>query len=497
MEDFLINVEFGETRVAVIENKELKDFHVERVSEKGIFGNIYKGKVEAVIPGMQAAFVDLGLDMNGFLYISEITHRISEYEELLEGKKIIKEKEKSKDGDITRLLKPKQEILVQIVREPINTKGPRLTTHISLPGRYLVLMPFDNHIGISKRIQDKAKRKQLRNIASKFRNDNKLGLIFRTSAENATEKELRKEYKYLFKQWQNIEKRTESETAPSLIHEERDLILRVMRDMLSENVGKIFIDSKLEYKRCSHFLKKFGNAMRKKLSYYKNSKPIFEEFSIQKQVDTIYERKVRLKSGGYILIEPTESLVSIDVNSGSYVGNKGLEDTAFSVNMQAADEITKQIKLRDLGGIIIIDFIDMTQKTHISKLLHRIKYLMESDKAELDFWYSPKAGLVEMTRQRSRKSIKSVFYQECYYCKGKGVVKSTVTVAIQSIRNIRDFIGKNNKIKKITVKLHPEVIDFLLENNKVMLDELRYKNKVEVSLKKIPEFHIEQIEIGN
>jgi len=494
----LISTEFKETRVAVVSDRQLVDYHVERLGEKGIFGNIYKGKVEVVIPGIQAAFVNIGIGINGFLYVSEITQRTYEYEDVLEGKKVIADKVDTKKDDISinKLIRKGQDILVQIIREPINTKGPRLTTHISLPGRYVVLMPFDEHVGVSKRIEDPAKRKYLKSIISELKLPKGLGIIVRTFANNATKKEIIAEYRYLLKQWERLEKKNEASKAPSMVHEERNLVIRVMRDMLSDSVDKVFIDSRLEYKASLYFLRRFGSNMRSKLNYYKKAKSIFEDFGVQQEISNIYERKVNLKCGGYILIEPTESLVTVDVNSGGYTGTKDLENTSFFVNMQACEEIIKQIKLRDLGGIIIIDFIDMNRQTHVKQLLNKIKKLLKDDKAETDFWYSPKAGLVEMTRQRLRRSIRSLSYQECHYCDGKGMVKSPATVAIQAIRDIKNMIDKK-KTSRLTVRLHPEVVDFLLDKDKTLLDQLRRKNRVRVNLEKVSNFHIEQIEIKN
>lgn len=490
----LITQELQETRVAAISDKGLQAYYVERLGEKGIFGNVYKGKVESVIPGIQAAFVNLGLDLNGFLYVSEITHRIYDYEELLEGKKIFLDKFKSEDEDITKVLKPDQDILVQVIREPIDNKGPRLTTHITLPGRYLVIMPFDEHIGISRRIKDFRQRNSLKSIISNLNLPKGLGLIVRTSAKDANKRDIIAEYKYLFKTWKKLEKKAKLSKSPSLVYEERDLILRVMRDILSDKIDKVFIDSKLEYKRCLHFLKKFGRTMVNKISYYRKSRPLFEDFGIEKEIEEIYKRKVGLECGGYILIEPTESLVAIDVNSGGYVGKKDLEDTAFLVNIQACEEIIKQIKLRDLGGIIVIDFIDMSSQNHRKQLLERIEKLLETDKAETDFWYSPKAGLVEITRQRGRRSVKSIFYQECHYCQGRGMIKSPATVGIQAVRRIKKM-ANSKKLTQLTVKLHPEVVDFLLAKN--IVEEIKYRNKINIFLKKIPHFHIEQVEIEN
>lgn len=493
---FLITVEFQGIRAGVLGKKGLEAYYVERDGEKGIFGNIYKGKVESVVPGIQAAFVNLGLDINGFLYISEITHWVREFEDILEGRKVISDKglDRKENVSITQLLKPGQEILVQVIREPINSKGPRLTTHVSLPGRYLVLMPFDKHIGISRRIKDTNQRKYLKSIIDSLSLPKNMGLIVRTSAKMAKKKDIFIEYKYLLKQWKKLEKKARVSKSPSLIFEERDLVLRVMRDMLTEEVDKVFIDSKIEYKRAQHFLKKFGRNMRKKVNYYRKTTPLFKDFGVQKEIERIYERKVDLECGGHILIESTESLVAVDVNSGGYVGKKDLENTAFLVNMQAAEEIMKQIKLRDLGGIIIIDFIDMKKSDHIKQLLQRIKSLLKSDKAETDFWYSPRVGLVEMTRQRGRRSIKSISYQECPYCQGKGMIKSPVTVAIQAVREIEKIINQKSPFE-LTVKLHPEVVKFLLTKN--ILEELKYSSKVNINLKKEPNFHLEQIEIEN
>ncbi|MCM8761378.1 MAG: Rne/Rng family ribonuclease [Candidatus Omnitrophica bacterium] len=437
--EIFINVTQHEKRVAILENKRIEEFYTERVEDTNLVGNIYKGRVESVLPGMGAAFVDIGLEKNGFLYVSDVVPEPSEEkmaEEGVEPEMSKKQEAKRRLPAISELLKKGDEVLVQIVKEPISTKGARLTTHISIPGRFLVLMPFDNHIGLSKRIESREERDRIRQIMEGLRLPKDLGFIVRTAAIGASEKDFQRESRYLINLWQNIKARAKRAKPPQLIHAEFDLILRVTRDIFTSDFTKLEIDSKSDFRRISRFLRMLAPQLRQRVRFYNERMPLFEKYDIEKQIEKIYDRIVQLKSGGYLIFDQTESLVAIDVNSGKFVGRKNLEDTAYKTNLEAAEEVARQLKLRDLGGIIIIDFIDMEYAEHRKNVFRALERALENDKAKTKILNISSIGLVEMTRQRVRESIESKSYQKCPYCNGRGIVKSISTVSIELIRKL-------------------------------------------------------------
>jgi Rne/Rng family ribonuclease len=491
----VINVEKHEKRIAVLENGDLQQYFSERPDHKRFVGNVYKAKVDTVVSGIQAAFVNLGMKKNGFLYISDITKPFGDYKEILEEEAEELEPTRFNDNiDIKEVLKPGQEVIVQIVKDNISTKGPRITTNISLPGRYLVLMPYQSFTGISKRIKDPEERERLKSIIKSFRLPEGAGLIVRTLGEGASKRELIRDFKYLMRLMKHINNVSRKAICPALIHEEYDLVLRVIRDYFSEDVENLVVDNKKEFNRIYKFLSNLTPDLKSKLKLYNGNKSLFEEHKLEDQIEEITKRHVQLKSGGYIIIEPTESLVSIDINTGSFVKKGSLEETAFITNKEAAYEIVRQLKLRDLGGIIIIDFIDMNSKHHRQEIYKIMLNALKNDRAKTKVLPISELGVVEMTRQRVGKSLESTFSETCPFCKGKGLVKSNHTVAIEAIRGIKKSL-KSIKAPRIKVSLHPKVASYVFNEFRQELNNLQDEYNVKILIEAEPKENVENVKI--
>jgi len=419
--EMLISKGESETRIAVVESGVLEEFFVEKSSAKRLVGNIYKGKVEAIVPGIGAAFVNMGIPKNGFLYLEE-KHGYGDIlaEEI--------ESDKGFKKDKPSALEKGQEVLVQVVREQIGTKGPRLTRRISLPGRYVVLVPHGRSVGISKRIEDHKERARIRQIITRFRLPKDFGIIVRTEGEGMGKWEFIREIKYLLNLWKKIMDRVKSSPAPSLIYEEYDLILRATRDLFTKEIDRVRVDSKEQFHRIFNFIRSYMPGLRRRVEFYKGTSPLFQYAGIEKQINVVFSRRIKLKSGGWIIIEPTEALVSIDVNTGHFVGGKSgrkknPEETAFITNREAAVEIARQIRLKDIGGIIVIDFIDMRRGDYRRAVVQALKEGIRRDKAKIKILNFSNIGLVEMTRQRMRKGLESTMYKTCPNCQGRGLVR--------------------------------------------------------------------------
>lgn len=498
--EILVSIEAQEKRVAIVENKNLEEFYVERQSAQKLVGNIYRGIVESIVPAIGAAFVKIGLEKNGFLYVHDLTH--PDYEKIAE----LIDKPNNNGGadednnhpkrhvNIKEMLKVGQEILVQVVKEPLGTKGARLTTHISLPGRYLVLMPCDHHLGISRRIKDGKERIRLRELLKGLHVPDRMGLIVRTAGSGGTKREFLQDLRYLINLWRKIKVLAQRKPAPILIHEEYDLVLRTIRDNFTTQTNKLFVDSREEYKRMMRFLSICAPSLRPRLQLYRLDPPLFEKRGVEDEIIKIYERKVFLKSGGYLMIEPTESLVAIDVNSGRFTGRRDPEETAYLVNLEAAREIARQVRLRDVGGIIIIDFIDMKHPRHKKRVFDVLNETLKRDHAKTVVSYVSEFGLVEMTRQRARKSLESVIYQSCPYCQGKGLVKSPATMAILVLRRIKKMLPSASK-KTILVFAHQDVASHLLNENRQYISYLETKYKLKILIKRGVNLHMHEFKI--
>ncbi|MBL7069097.1 MAG: Rne/Rng family ribonuclease [Candidatus Omnitrophica bacterium] len=493
----LVNIELLEKRVAILEDNALEEYYIERADHQKVVGNVYKGRVTAILPGMGAAFVDLGLEKNGFLHVSDVVEGPRDLEELLsESFNGLTAKKSQKDSlpNITNLLKKGQEIMVQVVKEPIGTKGARLTTHISLPGRYLVLMPYESRIGVSKRITKYSERGRIKKEISSLNLPKDIGIIVRTAGGSCRRGAFKNEIRYLLKTWERIKREGEKARAPSLIHREYDLLFRVARDIFTNDVNRLIVDDREEFKRIAHFVGFTMPSLRLRLKYYRGETPLFERFGIEKEIAKLYENRIYLKNRGYIIIEQTEGLVAIDVNTGSFVGRKNLEETAFLTNLEAAKEISRQIRLRDMGGIIVIDFIDMDLKEHRSQVFETLKNGLRRDKARSKVLNISALGLVEMTRQRMRKSVESLSYRVCPYCNGRGSVKSVTTLSIEVRRKLSQVLKKWPR-RPLVMHAHPEVVERVTrqDRNSISYLENRYRRKI--IIKGNPSFHIERYHI--
>jgi len=495
--EIIVNATAEENRVAVLNNNKIEEFYVERTSAKRLVGSVYKGRVESIMAGIGAAFVNIGLEKNGFLYVDDIIEEGSPYIDLLDEEMDDEHRKKDRNTPppkITDILKKGQEISVQVVKEPLGTKGARLTAHISLPGRYLVFMAHDTHKGISKKISDPKERKRLKAIIDEINLPNNVGIIVRTAAVNHTKDELKREAVYLYNLYRHVEKIASRKSAPSLIHEEYGLIQRIARDNLTEDVNFMIIDSKQEYKKTHVLLRMMSPKIRSKLKLHNSPQPIFEKFNIASEIERIFDRRVSLPSKGYIIIEPTEGLVVIDVNTGSFAG-KSPEDTTYITNREAAVEIARQLKLRDIGGIIVVDFIDMDSKDHRQSVLQALLNALKNDKARTKVLNFSQIGLVEMTRQRMRKSLEGVSYNTCPYCGGRGTVKSLVTMSIEVIRLLEKRL-KAERYKKVQVTLNANLKDYILQNYKKALELLGRNSRCNIIVNGEAHLHVEDVRVN-
>lgn len=469
--DILISANKFETDVAVLENGKVVEFYRERANYRSLIGRIYKGKIENVIPGISGAFVSLGLPKNGFLPLEDIP---SETLPILSELDVVKKTRKDKRLD----LKKGQEILVQIVKEPIGQKGPRLSSYISLPGKYLVLVPGFNRIGISKKIINKKERHRLRKIASSLKLKN-AGLIVRTDAEGINEKNIKADFEYLLNLWENIERKAVSEKAPVLIHEEPPLSLRVVRDLYDSTVNNLIVDSRQEYENILAYLREFAPHLRSRVKLHEGENSLFKVYNVEEAIQSLFKSKVWLPSGGFITIDHTEALVAIDVNTGKFSKEEDQERLIFKTNMEAAYEIANQIRLRDLSGLIVIDFIDMKNKDNMQKVLREFKNYFKGDKVEVDFGNLSRFGLLEMARERRKKELTTQFTEKCHICHGQGKIPSKEYM----LSEIEKFFERNkDKLKgeELLIKTYPDFATYLSTQK---LDEIaQWIKEYEVSI---------------
>jgi ribonuclease G len=460
-EEILINVTPRETRVALIENGVLQEVLIERTRRRGLVGNIYKGRVCRVLPGMQAAFVDIGLDRAAFLHASDILPRNPEGGAGA-----------GDERDISELLKEGQELTVQVVKDPLGTKGARLTTQRTIPSRYLVFIPKVANVGISQKIEGEAERIRLRDIIQLFMTEqDEGGYIARTAAEGASAEALRADMIFLRKLWSSICER-ERDTAPgSIVYEDLPLSVRIMRDVVDARVEKVRIDSRESYQRLLRFTEMFMPDLAVEIEYYPGERPIFDLYGVEDEIQKALDRKVQLKSGGYLIFDQTESMTTIDVNTGGYVGHRNLEETIFKTNLEAAQAIARQLRLRNLGGIIIVDFIDMTQEDHKRQVLRSFEKHLEKDHARTQISEVSTLGLVEMTRKRTRESLEHILCEECPTCAGRASLKTPETVCYEIFREILRE-SRQYDAQQLLVLASQEVVDLLLDEESDSLAEL-------------------------
>src|SRR3954466_13626278 len=476
----VINADGPETRVALVEDGLLGELYIERKRERGIAGNIYKGRVERVLPGMQAAFVNIGAEKSAYLHVSDVRGTPDDLKRLFSGdatKASDDEDEEEADrrrasggARIEDLLKEGQEIVVQVTKEPISTKGARTTRYVSLPGRHLVFMPTVDHIGISRRIASDKERRRLRDLVEEMRPPGS-GFIVRTVAEGVSERELRSDMEFLIKLWNEVVRRAEGGRVPSLIYNDLDLLLRTVRDLFTADVEKLIIDSRPEYDRVKKFIAAFMPDFAGHIELYEGNDPIFDGFGIEIEIDRALERKVWLKSGGYLIVDEMEALTAIDVNTGRFVGKKSLEDTITQTNLEASREVAEQLRIRSIGGMIVVDFIDMDRPSNKDKVMRAFNDFLRRDRAKAAVTRISELGLVEMTRKRTRESLLHHLTEPCSHCEGKGYTKSRRTIAYELLRDLR---RSGNMIlgDTVLIEVHPDVAQVLSSSDRQYLEEL-------------------------
>ncbi len=461
--EILINVTPRETRSALVENGVLREIYIERRNHLGMVGNIYKGKVSRVLPGMQAAFVDIGLERAAFLHASDIRPReVSE--------EIDCEHEPPQIND---LVSDGQELLVQVVKDPLGTKGARLTTQISIPSRYLVFMPSVQCVGVSQRIEDSEERERLRAMIQQAVAEGGYGgFIVRTAGEEVPEKDLLHEAALLYKIWESIQDSEKKAGSRTLVHRDLPLEQRTIRDQLKDSVERVRIDSRRTYERCKDFAARFNPELASRVEYYPGECPIFDLYSVEDEIQKALQRKVPLKSGGYLIIDQTEAMTTIDVNTGSFVGHHNLEETIFKTNLEATQAIARQLRLRNLGGIIILDLIDMEDEQHQQQVMRSLQKYLDQDHARTHVSAVSSLGLVEMTRKRTRESLEHVLCETCPTCEGRGFLKTPETVCYEIFREIIRESRQYEDSREFLVLAAQEITDLLLDEESASLAEL-------------------------
>jgi ribonuclease G len=538
----IINSTPQEARVALLEDNTLAEIHIERAQHRNIAGNIYKGRVARVLPGMQAAFIEIGLEKAGFIHVSDLfggplpsgffegdedepderderddRDEHDERDELsvedipdedaVEGAPVAEANEKRK-GPVKRgrrerfvphapledRIKKNQEILVQVTKEPIGTKGCRLTSHISLPGRHLVYTPTVSHIGVSRRIADPKERKRLRDIVQELRPPEG-GFIVRTACEGLTKKEMQDDMRFLLKLWGGIAKKAEASSAPAQLHDDMDVTLRIIRDLFSIDIHEVILDAQQDYERVKEFVTAFLPRLASRIKLHDRPESIFDHYNVESQIAKALDRRVYLKSGGHIVIDHTEALTAIDVNTGRFVGKKDQEETMLQTNLEAAKAVVEQLRLRNIGGLIIIDFIDMDRAANRNKVTDALREALKKDKTRSSMKKISELGLVQMTRKRTRESLLRQLCDPCPYCEGKGYLRSVPTVASEILRQLKKEAFRNPTAPHLVVKAHEEVITFLYDEEGERLDEIEHFLRKRLFLRATVGLHHEQYEI--
>ncbi len=484
----IINADTYETRVAILENDELAELFVERAEQRRNVGDVYKARVNAVLPGMQSAFVDMGLPKTGFLHASDLAESLSTLEDLSDADETTGDHKRRRRAPVPKIedhLKKGQEILVQITKESIGTKGPRVTQQISLPGRFCVLMPGVDHIGVSRRIEDRAERQRIKAIISDLKPKN-VGVIARTVGEGKGDAEYAADIKHLARLWQKLEKKASGVHAPALVHRELEMAAGLIRDLFTDDVEGGFID----------YLKAVSPELADRVKHYQSKTPIFDAFGIEPQIEKTFERKVWLKKGGYICIDHAEALVAVDVNTGRFTGKKNQEETIFRTNMEAAVEVPRQLRLRDIGGIIVVDFIDMESEANKRAVLDTLRGELRKDRARTKAFAVSDLGLVEMTRQRERSSLLHYYTEDCPTCGGLGKVPSNETMLVKLERALRRVAALGGN-RRITVKVAPDVALYFVEAEARRFAELEKRFRLQVDLKDDPQLKRGEMRVLN
>jgi ribonuclease G len=527
--EMIISSNGHETRVAILEDDQLAELFVEREQNRGVVGNVYKGRVSKVLPGMQSSFVDIGLERDGFLYVSDVIANLDEYDsdedteapaaktngangEGAEGSSAPPErrgrgrdrrdrddKERGPEPKIEELLKEGQDVIVQVAKEPLGTNGARLTCHVTLPGRFLVFMPTVDHIGISRKIDSRDERSRLRGIVREFREQHNFngGVIIRTAASNRSKEDILADLNYFYKIWVDMRQRGEQKRAPVTVYQEPSLVAKLLRDLLTDDYSAIRIDHPVEHQRALEFIGRIMPNLANRVKRYDKEFPIFEEYGVQAELDKALRSKVWLKSGGSIVINQTEALVAIDVNTGRYIGKKTagrLEDTIVKTNLEAAKEIVRQIRLRDLGGIIVCDFIDMEEKKNRQKVFQAVEQELRKDRAPSKALQVSDFGLVIVTRKRVKQSLERVLTEPCPYCTGAGTIKSSATVCYEILSEVKK-VGSDLDGPGVLLRVNPDIARALQEEERGVLKDLKAMLQRDVIVKPDVHLHHEQFDV--
>jgi ribonuclease G len=499
--EVVINAETLETRVAVLEDGRLEEFNIERTTEERLVGSIFKGKVRNLEDGLKAAFVDIGFEKNAFLHYWDIVpNQFDSGVEIVEREGRKRDRPKITQKDIPRLYPPGSEIIVQVTKGPIGTKGPRITTNLVLPGRYLVLLPNSDQSGISRKIENPEERKRLKKILRELAIPDGMGVIMRTAGEGQQKRYFVRDLALLLEEWNGVQERMKKQPPATCVFQEPDLIERTVRDFLTEDVERIVVDNQKAHDRMREMVTKISKRAADKVKLYADAQAIFDRFNISKQLENAFSRQVHLRSGGYIVIDETEALVAIDVNTGRHKGNRDQETTILKVNLEAAEEICRQLRLRNMGGLIVLDFIDMKSRRDQQSVYQRVKEGLRRDKAKTHILPISQLGLMEMTRQRHTESVRSAVYDDCPYCKGRGKVKSVVTMSVEIQRKLQEILKKRERDEsdfQLRIVVHPTVLERLRTEDEKHLIEMEKRYFGKLSFRADTGMHAEQFKIVN
>jgi len=535
--EMIISSSAHETRVAILEDDQVAEIFIERERSRGVVGNVYKGRVSKVLPGMQSAFIDLGLERDGFLYVTDVVAAIEELDRFeteeedsgavpvpgsgngaLAGSssggqrrdrpsspggrrdsRSDRDREKGPEPKIEELLKEGQEIIVQVAKEPLGTKGARLTSHATMPGRFLVFMPTVDHVGVSRKIESREERSRLRGIVREFREQTGFagGLIIRTAAAGRPKEDIVSDLSYFHRVWTDIRQKAETSRAPAVVYQEQSLVAKLIRDLLTDDYSAIRIDNDLEYRRVLELIERIMPSLASKVKLYEKEYPIFEEYGVQAEIDRALRSKVWLKSGGSIVINQTEALVAIDVNTGRYVGKKTagrLEDTILKTNLEAVKEIVRQIRLRDLGGIIVLDFIDMEEKKNRLKVFQTVEQELRKDRSPSKALQVSDFGLVIITRKRVKQSLERVLTEPCPYCAGSAVIKSASTICYEILSEVKKISGDLNG-QSLVLRVNPDIARAFRDEERAVFKDLKQSLGRDIALRPDAQLHHEQFDL--
>lgn len=504
--ELIINSEPLEKRVALLVDGRLEKFEIERESDNRMVGGIFKGRIKNLDPGLKAAFVDIGYNKNAFLHYWDMLPAAADSS--VEVVRVNRKRDAQPKGEVTvkdipNMYPPGTEIVIQVTKGPIGSKGPRTTTNLSIPGRYLILTPYSDGCGISRKIEDQAERRRLKQLINELTIPEGMGVIVRTAGEGKKSRYFVRDLHILLKKWEEITRKIQTEKAPINLYMEPDLVERTVRDFLTEEVDRVLIDDKGDFERTQELVSQISKRSRSKIASYSDSIPIFERFNIERQIEQTGQRKVPLPSGGEIVIDETEALIAIDVNTGSHKNKSGDEkNTIYAVNLEAAQEIARQIRLRNLGGLIIIDFIDMKERRHRNSVYEKMVELMATDKARNHILPISQLGILQMTRQRQQESLWSNLYTDCPYCRGRGIVKSATTVSVELQRRLSSVarrlqIRNESKQYSLRVLVHPSILERLRSEDADLLVRMEQSHSVKLAFRADPAYHVEHFKIIN